>query len=100
MLLIKDKGTEVIKFRLFWARNWDDFLQRDLKAITFPRAVGVFFANSLALFTVAMWSKHLLPIGRFGIRNIGQTTFYRNFGPIGVAGVGAMLFAGIQHDKT
>ena len=33
------------------ARNWDDFLQRDLKALTFPRAFGIWILNSMALST-------------------------------------------------
>ena len=34
-------------------------------------------------------SKHLIPVGRFGIRKINETQFYQNFGPVGVAGVAA-----------
>ena len=76
------------------ARNWDDFLQRDLKAFTFPRAFGIFTLNSMALWTVFVWVRHLIPVGRFGIRKISQTSFYHNFGPLGVAGAFGMLFAG------
>lgn len=76
------------------ARNWDDFLQRDLKAITFPRAFAILTLNTMALITVSIWTKRLLPIGRFGIRNVYQTSFYRNFGPIGLLGAGGMLFGG------
>lgn len=77
------------------ARNWDDFLQRDLKAFTFPRAFCIFVLNSMATFTALMWTRHLLPIGRFGIRNITQTSLYHNFGPLGVAGAASIGFAGM-----
>lgn len=36
-----------------------------------------------------------MPIGRFGIRRINQTAFYQNFGVLGVAGAGAMLFGAL-----
>ena len=76
------------------ARNWDDLLQRDFKAITFPRAFAIFALNSMALYTVFTWTRLLLPVGRFGIRKISQTSFYHNFGPVGVAGALGLLFAG------
>ena len=76
------------------ARNWDDFLQRDLKAITFPRAFAIFTLNSMAFLTVFTWVRHLIPVGRFGIRKISQTSFYHNFGTVGVAGALGLLFAG------
>lgn len=87
-----DKGIYFSTFRLMLARNWDDFLQRDLKAYTFPRATTILFLNSCALVTVFAWVRHLLPIGRFGIRKITQTPFYQNFGIPGVAGAGLLLF--------
>ena len=34
-----------------YARNWDDFLQRDCKAFTFPRAFAIWAAASLAFAT-------------------------------------------------
>ena len=77
------------------ARNWDDFLQRDLKAITFPRAFCLFLLNTAAAITAVTWTRHLLPVGRFGIRNITQTSFYHNFGPIGLAGAFGVGFVGM-----
>lgn len=77
------------------ARNWDDFLQRDIKAINFNRALAVLGLNTIALITVFTWARHLLPIGRFGIRTIGQTPFYQNFGVLGVAGAGALLLGAV-----
>lgn len=52
------------------ARNWDDFLQRDLQAITFPRALGIFILNTMFFATTTKISRNMLPIGRFGIRSI------------------------------
>jgi hypothetical protein len=52
------------------ARNWDDFLQRDLQAITFPRAFGIFLLNTMVLVTTTKIARNLLPIGRFGIRSV------------------------------
>ena len=89
------KGISSFHFRLMLARNWDDFLQRDLKAYTFPRASAVLFLNTCALFTVFTWVRHLLPIGRFGIRKISQTQFFQNFGVPGVAGAGLLLLGAV-----
>jgi hypothetical protein len=33
--------------------------------------------------------RRLIPVGRFGVRNINETQFYQNFGVIGAAGVAA-----------
>jgi hypothetical protein len=74
------------------ARNWDDFLQRDLKAINFNRALGILTLNTAAFLTAFVWTRKLLPLGKFGIRNIAQTPFYQNFGGLGVAGAGAIFF--------
>ena len=38
-------------FRWMYARNWDDFLQRDCKAFTFPRAFAIWAAASLGFAT-------------------------------------------------
>jgi len=37
--------------RWMYARNWDDFLQRDCKAFTFPRAFAIWAAASLGFAT-------------------------------------------------
>ena len=68
------------------ARNWDDFLQRDLHAITFIRALGIFGLNTMFFIATSRIARNLLPIGRFGIRSVTETPLYHNFGPIGVAG--------------
>ena len=95
ILLIMEKGIYKNNRRLLLARNWDDFLQRDLKAYTFPRATAIFTLNSLAFFTVLTWVRHLVPIGRFGIRNVRQTQFYQNFGVSGLLGAGLLLFSAL-----
>jgi hypothetical protein len=77
------------------ARNWDDFLQRDIKAINFNRAFAILCLNTIGLFTAVAWTRKLLPIGRFGIRTIGQTPFYQNFGALGVAGAATLLFGAL-----
>ncbi len=74
------------------ARNWDDILQRDLKAQTFPRALAIFTLHSMALFTVFKWARLLLPVGRFGITSVTQTPLYNKFGYIGVGGTVALGF--------
>lgn len=53
------------------ARNWDDFLQRDLRAITFPRAFAVFILNTAFSFFACRLGRNLLPIGRYGIKTLG-----------------------------
>lgn len=77
-------------FRFILARNWDDFLQRDLSAITFPRAFGIFAINTMFLYASYKVTRNLLPIGKFGIRSVTETPLYHNFGVIGVTG--ALLF--------
>ena len=84
---------------LFWpryllARNWDDFLQRDLQAITFTRAFGIFLLNTMFFLATTRIARNLLPIGRFGIRSVTETALYHNFGPIGVAGALGVFAAG------
>ena len=66
-----------------------------MKAITFPRAFAIFTLNTLACITALTWTRRLLPVGKFGIRSVTQTSFYNNFGPLGLAGVTAMAFGGM-----
>ena len=83
------------------ARNWDDFLQRDLQAITFTRAFGIFLLNTMFFLATTRIARNLLPIGRFGIRSVTETPLYHNFGPIGVAGALGVFAAGaITEYKT
>lgn len=89
------KGISNNKSRLMLARNWDDLLHRDFKAYTFPRAAAMFALNTCAFITVFTWVRHLIPIGRFGIRRINQTQFYQNFGVPGVAGAALLLFGAL-----
>ena len=42
------------------------------------------------------WARSLLPVGKFGIRKISQTSFYHNFGPAAVGVVGLIAFGGIK----
>ena len=77
--------------RYFYHRNVQDFLQRDLKAFTFPRALAVFGLTTAATYTVLSWAQGLLPFGRYGIRSIKQMPFYHNFGILGVAGATALV---------
>jgi hypothetical protein len=73
------------------ARNFDDFLQRDLKAFTFLRSFGVWCISSTLFFIAARVGQRLIPVGRYGIRKINETQFYQNFGWLGVLGVGAWV---------
>ena len=73
------------------SRNFDDFLQRDLKAFTFGRSFAIWIASSMFLFTSQKLTRRLIPVGRYGIRKINETQFYQNFGWVGVAGAGAYL---------
>lgn len=75
--------------RLSFARNFDDFLQRDLKADNFLRSFAVWVAAVSFMYYTHKVSRRLIPVGRFGIRKINETQFYQNFGWIGVAGVAA-----------
>ena len=71
------------------ARNFDDFLQRDVKAFTFLRSFCIWTLSSMFLFTATKVCRRLIPVGRYGIRKVNETQFYQNFGWIGVAGAGA-----------
>jgi hypothetical protein len=73
------------------SRNFDDFLQRDVKASTFLRSFCVWTLSSMFLFYTYKVTKNLIPIGRYGVRKINETQFYQNFGWLGVAGVGAWM---------
>lgn len=49
-LSIKGKGNiNINELRLMHARNWDDFLHRDLKAYTFPRACFMLAMNTCGI---------------------------------------------------
>jgi hypothetical protein len=88
--------TEVLlrQCRFLVARNWDDFLQRDIKATTFPRAFGIFFINTLFCAAAIVHTRKLLPVGKFGIRTVFDTPFYQNFGPLGLLVYGGFGFIG------
>ena len=75
--------------RLSMARNFDDFLQRDVKAHNFLRSFCVWTLSSMFLISATKVSRRMIPVGRFGIRSINETQFYQNFGWAGVAGLGA-----------
>jgi hypothetical protein len=96
-LSIKAKGTLLQTTRFMYARNIDDFLQRDLKALTFPRAFAIFVGTSMAFWTATSWLVRLMPLGRMGIRTIKQTSFYQTFGAGAVAGAFAMWGLGITY---
>jgi hypothetical protein len=49
----------------------------------------------MAFFTVFTWVRHLLPVGRFGIRSVKQTPFYQNFGFPGLLGAGLLAFGAL-----
>ena len=42
-------------------------------------------------------ARGMLPVGRFGIRKISETSLYHNFGPLGVIGAAGIFTAGIRY---
>lgn len=70
-------------------RNLDDVFQRDLKADTFPRAFAIWVVFGMVFRYTHVVCRRLIPVGRFGIRKVNETQFYRNFGILGVAGAAA-----------
>lgn len=62
--------------RLYHARNFEDFLQRDLKAITFPRSFAIWMLANLALGSVLNQRKNFLPLGAKGITKVQQTSLF------------------------
>ena len=78
-----------IRDRLNLARNWDDYLQRDLRATTFPRAFCLWMvAATFAAYTHRI-CRRFIPIGRFGVRKFNESQFFQNFGWVGMAGISA-----------
>ena len=75
--------------RLSMARNFDDFLQRDVKAHTFLRSFCIWTMSSMVLYYTSKVSRRMIPVGRFGIRKVNETQFYQNFGWAGVGVLGA-----------
>jgi len=71
------------------ARNFDDFIQRDLRASNFLRSFCIFITFGLFFRYTNKVCRNLVPVGKYGVRKINQTQFYQNFGFIGVAGVAA-----------
>jgi uncharacterized protein YjfI (DUF2170 family) len=49
----------------------------------------------ISFLTAFVWTRKLLPVGKFGIRNVAQTPFYQNFGALGVVGAGGIFFAAL-----
>ncbi|EGR29430.1 hypothetical protein IMG5_155800 [Ichthyophthirius multifiliis] len=87
--------------KMLYARNWDDFLQRDLKAFTFPRSFAIWVGASLGMATASRWCRQMIPIGSHGITNLNQTQFYHLFGPVGALGVFGFAFGcGYLYYKT
>ena len=71
------------------ARNFDDFIQRDLKAGTFLRSFCVWTASSMFFYAASKVARRTVPVGRYGIRKFNETQFFQNFGWLGMAGLGA-----------
>jgi len=78
-----------------YARNWEDLLQRDFKAITFPRAFAIFTLTSMGFLSATSWLARLMPLGRMGIRSISQTSFYQTFGVTAVVGAFGLWATGM-----
>ncbi|KRX10504.1 hypothetical protein PPERSA_01516 [Pseudocohnilembus persalinus] len=79
---VTDKYT-----KMFYARNFEDFLQRDCKAFTFTRAFALWIGATWAFGVAGCYSRALIPVGNHGITRVAQTQFYHLYGPIGVSGV-------------
>ena len=42
-------------------------------------------------------ARGMLPVGRFGIRKVTETSLYHNFGPLGVVGAAGIFTVGIEY---
>lgn len=87
--------------RFMLARNFDDFLQRDLKVYTAPRALGTLLCITMGaingnpmLTRVIGYCNRLVPVGQFGITKASQTPFFHKFGRIPTLAVRLMPLAG------
>ncbi|KAL4490238.1 hypothetical protein ABPG72_004277 [Tetrahymena utriculariae] len=100
---LTDHRTYVVDTYKKWmyARNWDDFLQRDCKAFTFPRAFALWICGTLGMATASKWCRQILPVGSHGITKISQTQFFHQFGPLGTLGaVGVYGLTAYLYYKT
>jgi hypothetical protein len=87
--------------RFLHARNWDEFLHRDLKVFTVERALAVLVAASLAMAGLTNYSAKLIPLGRRGFTRISQVPLYQVLGPVGVGAVlGGWGLAAVCYWKT
>jgi len=50
--------------------DFEDFLERDLKAFTFPRAFSMFCLASMGMFLSIRYAKIYLPLGQHGITKL------------------------------
>ena len=74
--------------RILFSRNFNDFLQRDLKANDTLNAGMLSFSSYVFLRYTWKIFRQFLPIGSFGIRNYRQTHLFKAWG---IFGVGASL---------
>lgn len=86
---------------MFHARNFEEFLHRDLKIFTVQRAVGFAFASTIMILGLTSYVTKLIPVGRRGITKISQTPIYQVVGPLGVGAVlGVYGLAAMCYWKT
>ena len=67
-------------------------MQRDMKVWTAPRALAALTASTFAFLSAVGFSRKMLPVGHFGIRNISQTPFFHRFGRFPAYAVAAIPF--------
>ncbi|CAD8052910.1 unnamed protein product [Paramecium sonneborni] len=78
--------------RIHVSRNIQDFVERDLKCFNFVRIFPVWICTTGFFLQAALTQRQMfLPIGQRGITSIRQTSFFYNFGYVGLAGYGLYL---------
>lgn len=76
--------------RTGWWRDITDIYDRELRCYTFIRSVPIWMFVTANFLLSIRFARNFLPVGKYGIRKISQTHFYKHWGPLGVAGVIAM----------
>lgn len=68
-------------------RDVTDIYDRELRCYTFTRAIPIWMFVTTSFLMSIRYARNFLPVGKYGIRTISQTHFYKTWGPVGVVGV-------------
>ena len=76
--------------RTSWWRDVTDIYDRELRCYNFLRSVPIWMFVTANFLLSVRYARSFLPVGKYGIRRIDQTHFYKHWGWLGVGAVCAM----------